>query len=932
MKHKNLLAIAVLLVLAVLTIPAPVVRGAGGRIEGKVTDAKGGPIASASIIVNEPENNQTFTAVSDSDGNYKVEGLAAGTYTVVISAKGFATGRVENVKVNETGMVPVNLKLEVAAVEAEVTVIAGGLKPNADPIYQKLRQQTKGDQLFAGDYATVNNLILKRDAAVFTLKSGEVYFLAPTEGRYVGAVFIGDGQMTLVPPTEAEKRSLQIFTDEPGITEDFSRLVLRFTDKTFEEIKSSPNAKLASSGPQASRARDFYRDNEQLVRQRLRDNRDLRSLVDIYCTGCEGYFGAFIDGKKHGKLVYLMDPLGIPEVSPEEVLLFSYGDTDRGLWTAFHRADEYKKGTASSAEDHRLIDMTHHETETTIKGARLTGKDTVTFRALVSGIRVVRLDLFPTLRVSGVEDEQGKELNFIQESKDEDADFAIIFPQGIEAGKTYKFTVQYGGSDALIDSGGGNFILNPGARGNWYPNNGGTTFGDRATFNSTYHFPKGFILVGTGAMASPETRDGDTVVAKWTSGTTELAVSGFNYGKFKKKEFADKESGYNIEFYANTEVPDELRRIQLQIEQTSTEGQKPGTTPQQSQQTGTTLGSISTTGIADQAIAEAQNATRIYNNFFGRLPYTRLAMTQQPASNFGQAWPTLVFMPYTAFMDSTQRSQLMGVRGGTDTFWRYVAPHEIAHQWWGHIVGWDSYHDQWMSEGFAEFSASLYVQITRGNDKFIDFWENQRKLITESSPQTRDRKPYTVGAVTQGYRLNSAKTGGVARRMIYPKGAYILHMVRMLMFEPKTGDERFKAMMQDFVKTYFNKDISTEDLKRAIEKHMTKEMDIDGNHRMDWFFDEWVYGTEMPSYRFDYQIGADGSLSGRITQSGVSDKFVMRVPVYVDYGKGWARIGSATVVGNSTVDLGNIKLPKGAKRAAVCAWNDVLALSVQNSK
>jgi len=176
------------------------------------------------------------------------------------------------------------------------------------------------------------------------------------------------------------------------------------------------------------------------------------------------------------------------------------------------------------------------------------------------------------------------------------------------------------------------------------------------------------------------------------------------------------------------------------------------------------------------------------------------------------------------------------------------------------------------------------------------------------------------------------KTGGVARFSIYPKGAYILHMIRMLMFDPKTGDERFKAMMQDFVKTYFNKDISTEDLKRAVEKHMTKEMDVDGNHKMDWFFDEWVYGTEMPSYKFNYQIGADGALSGTITQSGVSDKFVMRVPVYIDFGKGWARLGSATVVGNSSVDLNNIKLPKGLKRASICALNDVLALNIQSSK
>jgi aminopeptidase N len=308
-------------------------------------------------------------------------------------------------------------------------------------------------------------------------------------------------------------------------------------------------------------------------------------------------------------------------------------------------------------------------------------------------------------------------------------------------------------------------------------------------------------------------------------------------------------------------------------------------------------------------------------------------MTQQPAGNFGQAWPTLVFMPYTAFMDATQRSQLMGSRAGTDTFWRYVGPHEIAHQWWGHTVGWNSYRDQWMSEGFAEFSASLYVQFVRRDlSKFIDFWENQRKLMIEASPATKDRKPYTVGPVTQGYRLNSGKTGGVARYSIYPKGAYILHMVRMMMYESGKGDARFQAMMKDFIQTHFNKDISTEDFKSIIEKHITKKMDIAGNGRMDWFFNEYVYGTEMPSYRFDYQISSDNTLSGKITQSGVSKDFAMLVPLYADFGKGWIKLGSATMIGNSSVDISDVKLPMPAKRAAICALNDVLALSIENVK
>jgi hypothetical protein len=910
-----------ILLAALISIPLLVVHGAGGRIEGKITDPKGAAIAGATVTVTNKTTNQTFSAVTDPQGKYKVEGLPAGVYDVSVAAKGFKEASQADVKVDDDGVKPVDIKLEITPLEASVKVATGAAKVNLDPIYQSLRVLAKADQDFGGSYATVNNLALKRDAATFTLKSGDIYFITPIENRVTAAVFIGAGEMTMMPPTQAEKNSIRIFTGEDGITEQFSGLVLRFTDKTFEEIKASPNATMKTGGPAASQARDLYRSNQELVRKRLRDNRELRVLYDVYNPSHEGFFNAFIDGKRFNKLIYQLEPLGVQSAMPEEVSLTSYGESDGGIWAAFHREDEFKKGTASSAEDRRIIDITHHEIDAAIKGAHLAATDKITFKNLIAGTRVVPFELYRTLRVSRVTDAEGNELSFVQEGKDEDADFGVILNKSLEAGQTTSLTVQYEGDDALRDSGGGNFILVP--RSTWYPGNANSLFAeDRAIFTMTFRYPKQYMFVGTGAPTEPDTREGDISVAKWSSGKTELAVAGFNYGRFKRKEVMDKDTGYNVEFYANVEVPDELKAIQRNIEQAEASGVR----------TMTTLGSISTTAMADPAIADAQNSMRIYNIYFGKLPYTRIAMTQQPAAGFGQAWPTLVYMPYLAYIDTTQRAQLLGTRGGTDTFWRYVAPHEVAHQWWGHIIGWDSYRDQWMSEGFAEFSASLYVQLTRGNEKFVDFWEDLRQQIVQASPATRDRKPYTIGPVTQGYRLNNAKTGGAARFLIYPKGAYILHMLRMMMYKQGQGDTAFQNMMKDFVQTHYNQAVSTEDFKQMVEKHMTKEMDIDKNGTMNWFFDQWVYGTEVPAYKFEYTVSKDGMLNGKITQSGVTDNFVMLVPIYFDTGKGWAKLGSATMVGNRSVEIKDLKLPVVPKRMAICAMNDVLATSIENSK
>ncbi len=238
-----------------------------------------------------------------------------------------------------------------------------------------------------------------------------------------------------------------------------------------------------------------------------------------------------------------------------------------------------------------------------------------------------------------------------------------------------------------------------------------------------------------------------------------------------------------------------------------------------------------------------------------------------------------------------------------------------------------------MSEGFADFSASLFLQAAYAKEpkQYLEFWKDERELLTERNKE--GFRSIDVGPLTMGYRLNNSKAGGnVARELIYPKGAYILHMVRMMMWDRATGDANFKATMQDFVKSYSGKAATTEDFKAMVEKHMTQQMDLMGDHRMDWFFNEYVYGTALPSYDFSstFDKNADGDVvfGFKLTQSGVDDKFRMLVPVYLEMGDGGiANLGRANIIGNSTVErkvtLKGMKNPP--KRAMVNYNYDVLA-------
>ena len=87
-------------------------------------------------------------------------------------------------------------------------------------------------------------------------------------------------------------------------------------------------------------------------------------------------------------------------------------------------------------------------------------------------------------------------------------------------------------------------------------------------------------------------------------------------------------------------------------------------------------------------------------------------------------------------------------------------------------------------------------------------------------------------------------------------------MIRMMMRDNRSGDQRFKETMQDFVKLTANKAATTEDFKAMVEKHMTRDMDLEGNHKMDWFFNEYVYGTHCRPTRWMHL-----SISGRMATS-----------------------------------------------------------------
>ena len=782
---------------------------------------------------------------------------------------------------------------------AGVPVARAQAGPNSDPNYVALRNITLGSES-----VSVTNFDLKRDAATFRLKSGTVCFVPPVNGKVTGAVFVGDGTFLLAPPTETERKSLKYLTKEDEFNERFERLVLRFTDSTYDEIKKAGTAASGAcdAGP--------LKDSQNTTRHKIKYNLESRILEEVLSPEPRGLFFAFVHGKRYDdKELYQIDP----NENSDQVDFWTYDENKFGDWASFNFTQPHPKGSFG-----RPVRIDHHQLETTLeKNGALSGKATTTFVSERNGLRVVPFSLFHTLRVQSVTAD-GQPLPFIQEDKNDDAQFAVILPKPLAAGEKFSVTTSYSGKEAVSNEGGGNYF--PIARDDWYPNNANFTLGEYASYDMTFRIPKGMKIAATGALVS-DSNDGGQNVSVWKSETPQT-VAGFSFGRFKVEEAKLTKPEIFIQSFANEESPNWVQSLQQ-----ATSGDLPG----QSQNTGVALGTMSTTSLNKKALAEGELAEQLYSDYFGPSLFTHLELTQQTACNFGQSWPGLVWIPICYYFDTTVRHQL-GMDWGDRGYWKVVTPHEIAHQWWGHTVGFSSSRDQWMSEGFADMSASLYLSMIEKNPKkFLTFWNDERELLLEKNAQ--GFRAIDVGPVTMGYRTSNSRVGGgITRRLIYPKGAYILHMIRMMMYDKQNGDKQFKETMQDFVNTYRGKAATTEDFKAIVENHMTQDMDAEGNHKMDWFFNEYVYGTQLPSYKTDYSFdtGADGTfvMNLNVAQSGVDDKFRMIVPVYLELDDGRiVFLGRLRIVGNSS---GTAKVPlKGLKakprRALINYSDDVLA-------
>jgi aminopeptidase N len=169
----------------------------------------------------------------------------------------------------------------------------------------------------------------------------------------------------------------------------------------------------------------------------------------------------------------------------------------------------------------------------------------------------------------------------------------------------------------------------------------------------------------------------------------------------------------------------------------------------------------------------------------------------------------------------------------------FFLAHEIAHQWWGQAVSGANYRERWLSEGFAQYAAALWVKERRGEAAFRNVLTRFARWVNRYDDE---------GPIHLGYRVGHLSNDAQGfRAVVYDKAAYVLHMLRALL-----GEEVFLRGLRLFQERHRFSKANADDLRSALEEA--------GGGDLAPYFRAFIYGTGLP--RLSYRSRVAGSAGG----------------------------------------------------------------------
>jgi len=756
-------------------------------------------------------------------------------------------------------------------------------------------------QTVAGLYARISTIGLDparvyrvRDASIdrpgfiLTFEDGTLAFTDDICGRITGAFFVGDGEILLRPTGRTERASLTLFTGMAILEEQFASAYLRFNDDTAELLQPylSPaqwTSNAFNEWDDASRrfaeydALHLFMDFSHFLPSSSPSGTQQKfpSLLHFHLAGKSlGAFEVFWDATT-------AEPLMVGQLRTKDNLGFF--DT----WTSFAPASASSPNVSSARYDasiasFRIQAVVQPPTE-------LQALTEVDLHIHSGGQRTLLFELSRYLKVASVESDNHT-LDFLQNPALEGTQLerrgndlvAVVFPAELASGQELKLRFRYSG-DVLSDAGSG--LLYVGARGTWYPSFG---FSD-ASFDMEFRYPAAWTLLATGKRISPpesaasaEKIDDAVKTSHWIS-DRPIPVAGFNLGRYVRAEA--KTGKVLVEAYSTKGVEKTFPKAPEEVVE------PPGPPQPYSRPAPIVITPPPPSLTHDvQVVADrAAQAIASFSQWYGPYPYNSLALTQMPG-DLSQGWPGLIFLATFAFL-SPQEQMDLKLDPVSRVLDSQVLVHETAHQWWGDLVFWKTYHDQWLAEGLANYSSLLLLEQSNPA-QFRQVMDKYRHdLLSENKDGEWLRN---AGPVTLGQRLISSHFPNGYETISYERGTWLFHMLRSMLRDSEAGassstaspnpDEPFFRALRKVRERYAGKALSTRDLIQIFEEELPRPLWYENRHKLDWFVDSWIDGTAIPkletrSIRISDK-GGPATVSGVIVQKDAPENLVTAVPVY----------------------------------------------------
>lgn len=750
----------------------------------------------------------------------------------------------------------------------------------------------------------VRGASIHRPSLDLTFDDGTLAFTEDVCGRTTGAFFVGDGEVLLQPPNRVERASLSLFTGVAILEEQFNSGYLRFNDDTAELLQPylSP----------ASESAEFLKEWRDAI-ARLSEFDSTRLLVDfshfLPSRNSENHERKFppllhahlISAKLGGFEVFwdaaISEPLwaGKPQVK-DGVDFFD-------IWTSF--VPPAPSGATAPAPRVNEVSISSFRIRASVDPpTHLQASADLEIRVRNGGQRTLLFELSRYLKVDSVE-ASGRPVDFIQNQAIEGTQLrrkgndllAVVFPSDLKTGEDLRLSFHYAG-DVLSDAGNG--LLYVGERGTWYP-----SFGlYHAPFDMVFHYPGDWTLLATGKQvprSAAESRAGETAGEKTSHWVSDhpIPVAGFNLGKYQRAE--SKAGNIVVEAFGT-------KGVEKSFPKPPPEVIAPLPSPLSPRDKAEPIivsppPSHSPARDLQEVADRAAKAITSFSQWFGPYPYSSLALTQMPG-NLSQGWPGMVFLSSAAFLNPQEQRDLH-LDPVTRELNLQVLVHETAHQWWGDLVLWKSYRDQWLAEGLANY-ASLLILEQQNPAQFREVMEHYRKDLLSKNKD--DELLRDAGPVTFGQRLISSHFPGGYEAITYERGTWLFHMLRCMMRDsemvshsrkaPANPDEPFFRALRKARDRYAGKSMSTQELLQVFEEELPRPLWYNNHHNLAWFLDGWINGTAIPELATrDIHIGAKtggNAVSGLILQKDAPENLVTAIPVY------------GIAVGNSLVFLGEV--------------------------